>query len=53
MKTLSFLTYLLRGFTELMGAYEHAITKNVLSLLQLCPGEAVGTRKEVRHHNEC
>ena len=46
-KTLSFLTYLLRGFTELMGAYENAITKNVLSLLQMCPGEAVATRKEV------
>jgi len=46
-KTLSFLTYLLRGFSDLMKPYEDAISRAVLALLISCPGEAVCTRKEL------
>ena len=47
MKTLSFLTYLLRGFAELMKPFEDAISKAVIQLLAACPGDAVATRKEL------
>jgi hypothetical protein len=46
-KTLSFLTYLLRGFSELMKPYEEAISKAVIALMIACPGDAVATRKEL------
>lgn len=46
-KTLSFLTYLLRGSFESMKPYEGAIAKCVIRLLKVCPDEAVGTRKEI------
>ena len=46
-KTLSFLTYLLRGFSELMKPHEEAISKAVIALMIACPGDAVATRKEL------
>ena len=46
-KTLSFLTYLLRGFSELMKPYEEAISKAVITLMIACPGDAISTRKEL------
>jgi len=46
-KTLSFLTYLLRGFSELMKPYEEAISRAVITLMNACPGDAVSTRKEL------
>lgn len=46
-KTLSFLTYLLRGFTPLMQPYERQISASVIMLLRSCPADAVGTRKEL------
>ena len=46
-KTLSFLTYLLRGFSELMKPYEAAISKAVITLMIACPGDAISTRKEL------
>lgn len=46
-KTLSFLTYLLRGFTPLMQPYEKQISSSVINLLRNCPADAVATRKEL------
>jgi transformation/transcription domain-associated protein len=46
-KTLSFLTYLLRGFADLMKPYEDRIATNVISLMTSCPRESIGTRKEL------
>lgn len=46
-KTLSFLTYLLRGFTPLMQPYEKQISSSVVNLLKNCPADAVATRKEL------
>lgn len=46
-KTLSFLTYLLRGFTPLMQPYEKQISSSVINLLKNCPADAVATRKEL------
>jgi transformation/transcription domain-associated protein len=46
-KTLSFLTYLLRGFAELMRPFEGEISAAIIKLLKCCPPEAVNTRKEV------
>mmetsp|Transcript_4147 Transcript_4147/g.12975 ORF Transcript_4147/g.12975 Transcript_4147/m.12975 type:complete len:1914 (-) Transcript_4147:5676-11417(-) len=46
-KTLSFLTYLLRGFSELMKPHQEAMSQSVVSLLLVCPGDAVATRKEL------
>ena len=46
-KTLSFLTYLLRGFAELMRPYEDDISRAVIALMKACPGEAVSTRREL------
>ena len=46
-KTLSFLTYLLRGFTDQMRPYEELMAQNVVSLMRNCPREAVSTRKEL------
>jgi transformation/transcription domain-associated protein len=46
-KTLSLITYFLRGFTELMRPYEDTIANNVLVLIRFCPQESVSTRKEL------
>ena len=46
-KTLSFLTYLLRGFTDQMRPYEELMAQNVVSLMRNCPRDAVSTRKEL------
>lgn len=46
-KTLSFLTYLLRGSFESMKSYEATIAQCVIRLLKICPDEAVSTRKEI------
>lgn len=46
-KTLSFLTYLLRGFAELMRPFEGAIAAAVVSLMRACPGDATAIRKEL------
>lgn len=46
-KTLSFLTYLLRGFSDQMKPYEDRIATNVVSLMTSCPRESIGTRKEL------
>ena len=52
-KTLSFLTYLLRGFEDQMKRFEDRICTNVVSLLATCPIDSVATRRElliaVRH----
>ena len=46
-KTLSFLTYLLRGFTEQMKPHQERIASSVISLLTYCPKEALSVRKEL------
>ncbi|KAL3798859.1 hypothetical protein HJC23_004647 [Cyclotella cryptica] len=46
-KTLSFLTYLLRGFADQMKPYEEVMAHNVVCLLKHCPREALSTRKEL------
>lgn len=46
-KTLSFLTYLLRGFSNVMRTFEESIGSSVIQLLVSCPPEAVTTRKEL------
>jgi len=52
-KTLSFLVYLMRGYTDQLQRYEDHICKNVVSLLTTCPIDAIATRRElfvaVRH----
>lgn len=46
-KTLSFLTYLLRGFTNELKPYEDRWASNVVALMSTCPREFVSTRKEL------
>ena len=46
-KTLSFLTYLLRGFSSDLKPYEEKIAINVVDLMRNCPRESVSTRKEL------
>jgi hypothetical protein len=46
-KTLSFLTYLLRGFAQDMRVFEERLASNVVALMQTCPREALSTRKEL------
>ena len=46
-KTLSFLTFLLRGYADVMKQYEDTIAKCVIMLLHICPPEAVSSRKEL------
>eukprot|EP00501_MAST-03F_sp_TOSAG23-6_P001203 GSMAST32.ASY1.ANO1.1247.1 assembled CDS len=46
-KTLSFLTYLLRGFSKFMKPYECTIAECVVALLKSCPSGAAVTRKEL------
>ena len=44
-KTLSFLTFLLRGYSDFLKTFEPSIVKSVLMLLRRCPEESVGTRR--------
>ena len=46
-KTLSFVTHLLRGYGEHIRPYEDKLATNVLSLFQMCPREALTTRKDL------
>lgn len=46
-KTLSFLTYLLRSFSNDLKPYEERLANNVVSLMAICPHESVATRKEL------
>lgn len=46
-KTLSFLTYLLRGFSNELKPYGDRLASNVVALMSSCPKESVSTRKEL------
>lgn len=46
-KTLSFLTYLLRGYANDMAPYTDRIAASVVHLMQSCPRDALSTRKEL------
>eukprot|EP00966_Prymnesium_polylepis_P290760 6715480-Prymnesium_polylepis.1 len=46
-KTLSFLTYLLRAFADFMRPYQESIPKCVIQLLLTCPPESVAIRKDI------
>ena len=46
-KTLSFLAYLLRGFTEHLRPYQENIPKYTVQLLHNCPSDSVPIRKEL------
>lgn len=49
-KTLSFLAYVLRGFTTFMKKYAQVIPQFVLRLLHDCPAEMSAARKVPRSH---
>ncbi|OQR96405.1 phosphatidylinositol kinase (PIK-L3) [Achlya hypogyna] len=46
-KTLSFVTYLLRGFALLMRPFQDTICENTVKLLMACPKDAFVLRKDV------
>lgn len=46
-KTLSFLTYLLRGYSNEMAPYSDRIASSVIYLFKICPRDALSTRKEL------
>ena len=46
-KTLSFLTYLLRGYSNEMAPYCDRIASSVIYLFKICPRDALSTRKEL------
>jgi transformation/transcription domain-associated protein len=46
-KTLSFLTYLLRAFADFMRPYQESIPKCVIQLLLMCPPESASIRKDI------
>jgi transformation/transcription domain-associated protein len=46
-KTLSFLTYLLRGFSNELKPYTDKLASNVVALMSTCPRESISTRKEL------
>ena len=46
-KTVYFLSYLLRQFSEIMRPHQEAIPKAVVNLLRTCPGDAIAIRKEL------
>ncbi|XP_055697058.1 transcription-associated protein 1 isoform X2 [Phlebotomus papatasi] len=46
-KTLSFLAYIIRLFTEVIVTHSASMVKGMLSLLQLCPKEVAHLRKEL------
>ncbi|RHY58145.1 hypothetical protein DYB30_004780, partial [Aphanomyces astaci] len=46
-KTLSFVTYLLRGFANLMRPFQDTICDNTVKLLMACPKDAFVLRKDI------
>eukprot|EP00658_Telonema_sp_P-2_P025418 TRINITY_DN20235_c0_g1_i3.p1 TRINITY_DN20235_c0_g1~~TRINITY_DN20235_c0_g1_i3.p1 ORF type:complete len:338 (+),score=86.97 TRINITY_DN20235_c0_g1_i3:64-1014(+) len=46
-KTLYYITYHLRSFTEIMTPYRDSITVSVIQLLMNCPSESVSMRREL------
>ena len=46
-KTLSFLTYLIKSFKEQMRPHQETIATSVVMLLKRCPNGSVSTRKEL------
>ncbi|OQR95529.1 phosphatidylinositol kinase (PIK-L3) [Thraustotheca clavata] len=46
-KTLSFVTYLLRGFSNLMRPFQDTICENTVKLLIACPKDAFVLRKDI------
>ncbi|KAH9107563.1 hypothetical protein LEN26_014254, partial [Aphanomyces euteiches] len=46
-KTLSFVTYLLRGFANLMRPFQDTICENTVKLLMACPKDAFVLRKDI------
>lgn len=46
-KTLSFLTFLLRGFVNELKPYEERLASNVVAIMSTCPRELLSTRKEL------
>ena len=46
-KTLSFVTHLLRSYGDQMKPYEDRLANNVLNLFQMCPREAITARKDL------
>ncbi|KAG8099235.1 hypothetical protein GUJ93_ZPchr0013g36432 [Zizania palustris] len=46
-KTLSFLTYLLKSNADHIKLYEESICKSIVNLLVTCPPDSVSTRKEL------
>ncbi|GKZ01483.1 hypothetical protein MPSEU_001098900 [Mayamaea pseudoterrestris] len=46
-KTLSFVTYLLRSFSNELKPYEEKLATNVVTLMTTCPRESIATRKEL------
>ncbi|KAF0701086.1 Aste57867_8383 [Aphanomyces stellatus] len=46
-KTLSFVTYLLRGFASLMRPFQDTICENTVKLLMACPKDAFVLRKDI------
>lgn len=46
-KTLSFLTYLLRSFSNELKPHQDKLATHVVSLMSVCPREAFSTRKEL------
>ncbi len=46
-KALSFLTYLLRSFKDILIKYEQVIADSVINLMKCCPQDAIATRKEL------
>jgi len=46
-KTLSFVTHLLRGYSEQLKPFENILTNSVLNMFQMCPREAITTRRDL------
>lgn len=46
-KTLSFVTHLLRGYADQLRPFENILTNSVLNLFHMCPREAVTTRRDL------
>eukprot|EP01083_Nonionella_stella_P094069 263840_1 len=46
-KTMSFLTYVLRGYAEIMAQHEDTIAHCVIELLRQCPGNSMSSRREL------
>jgi phosphatidylinositol kinase/protein kinase (PI-3 family) len=46
-KTVSFLSFLLKQFQDMMKPHEQSIPRSVVQLLKACPGDAVAIRKEL------